>query len=283
MGKFSDLSMYGVNVDIADHLFDEEAESEKNEKDRQQKKKELTPEEQEMELIHDRKITCKICEHIFNVKALRTSKIRRMPSDADLRPRAEKIDILKYEAISCPYCGYSAMYRYYDRLSSYQAKLIKEGIVQTFEPQMIYEEPTYSYDYAIRCYQMGLANAVVKKAKASEKAHYCINIAWLLREKAKQISQGVEYDDIKEAEEQFYRKAYDGLLLAMKEEMYPICGMDQNTVEYMISYMAVYFKEYTVASKLISSVVTNKATPTRLKDKALDLKYMMIESLKNSR
>ena len=281
MGKFSDLSIFGVNVDIANHLFDEESDTEKQEKNRQNEKKELTPQEQEMELIHDRKITCKICGHVFTVKALRNSRIRRAPSDADLRPRAEKIDILKYEAISCPYCGYSAMQRYYDRLSNYQMKLIREGITQTFEPQMIYDAPIYSYDYALQCYKMGLANAVVKKAKASEKAHYCLNIAWLLREKAKQLSPGAEYDEIKEAEEQFYRQAYDGLLHAMQEEMFPICGMDQNTTEYMIGYMAAYFKEYTVASKLISSVVTNKSTPNRLKDRALDLKYAMIESIKN--
>lgn len=283
MGILSDLSKLGVNVDMEHGLY-----GNNGDRDRLQQKKaeedsqnlELLQEQQEMELIHDRNFTCKACGREFVIKVLRNAKIRRAPSDEDLRPRAEKIDILKYEAISCPYCGYSAMTRYYDRITNYQLKLIKENISATFEPQPVYGAPTYSYEYAVRCYQMGLANAVVKKAKASEKAHYCLNIAWLLRDEAAQFPPGEAYEEVKAKEEQYYRQAYDGLLLAMREEMYPICGMNQNTAEYLIGYMAAHFREYTVASKLISGVLTNRTTPNRLKDRALELKQRIIAEIR---
>jgi len=48
--------------------------------------------------------------------------------DRDLRPRYEVLDTLKYNVTSCPYCGYTAMNRNFEDLSSAQAKFVKESI-----------------------------------------------------------------------------------------------------------------------------------------------------------
>ena len=51
------------------------------------------------------------------------------------------IDTLKYDVASCPNCGYTAMNRYFEHLSSVQIKLIKEKICANFKPTG--EEPRY--------------------------------------------------------------------------------------------------------------------------------------------
>ena len=71
------------------------------------------------------------------------------------------IDSLKYFVPSCPNCGYSAMFRYFEHLSSVQIKLIKEKICANFKPTG--EEPAvYDYDTAINRYKLALFNTLVK-------------------------------------------------------------------------------------------------------------------------
>lgn len=71
-----------------------------------------------------------------------------------------------------------------------------------------------------------------------------------------------EEKEAKEQEEAFYQQAYEGFMKAMSTEMFPMCGMDQCTVDYLLAAMAYHFKKYDVASKCISRI---QATPSASK------------------
>ena len=63
----------------------------------------------EADILFDKKYVCPICEAEFKTKTIRAGKARRLGTDQDLRPRYEGIDVVKYDPIVCPHCGYAAM------------------------------------------------------------------------------------------------------------------------------------------------------------------------------
>jgi len=76
-----------------------------------------------------------------------------MQPDKDLRPRFEHIDTLKYDVISCPECGYTALIRDFDRITPTQARFVREQISSRFHKANEPEAEIYSYDTAasLRC------------------------------------------------------------------------------------------------------------------------------------
>ena len=133
-----------------------------------------------------------------------------------------------------------------------------------------------------------LANAIVKQAKPSEKAYICLKAAWLIRGKAEHLNvkdsnftqQKKECED---AENEFLRNAMEGFLAARQSEGYPMCGMDECTVDYLIAVTAMRFDQYDVASKLVSSILVSSVANPRMKEKARDLKEMLMIKIKEQK
>ena len=206
----------------------------------------------------------------------------------DLRPRYEHIDTLKYSVISCPYCGYTAITRYFEHLSSMQVKMIREKICVNFKPADNVEPTLIDYDTAIERYKLALFNTIVKKGKNSEKAYTCLNLAWLLRGKresldAKDPKMAEQIKECREQEEAFYAQAYEGFTKAVSTETYPMCGMDECTMDYLLATMAYHYKKYDVASKCIARILQSAAASKKMKDRAYELKERIVEEIKRSK
>ena len=195
------------------------------------------------------------------------------------------MDTLKYDVIMCPRCGYAALSRYFKFLTLHQAKLIKEKISANFKPREEDKRETYTYDEALERYKLALVNAIVKMAKPSEKAYICLKSAWLLRGKGEHLDKAdPEYADkkkkIDEEEKEFLKSALDGFLTARQSESFPMCGMDESTVDYVIAVTAMKFEQYDVATKLISGVIASNNANTRMKDRARMLKEQIMKQIK---
>lgn len=256
-----------------------------------------TPEEKTVEapkeedFLLDKGVRCPICDTVFKSRMVKSGRARRLESDRDLRPRFEYIDTIKYDVSSCPKCGYTAINRYFPHLSSAQMKLIREEVCTKFKPEKgMAAKLSYTYDEAIERYKLALINTIAKKGKASEKAYECLKIAWLYRGKKEEIqavnsnpSEEVKAEILKceQTETAFYTQALDGFLKAMTSESYPMCGMEQNTVDFLIANMAFNLKRYDLASKFVSALLVSKTTSKTIKDKALTLKEEIISEIKN--
>jgi len=239
---------------------------------------------QEQDFLFDKSYTCPLCDREFKARTVKIGKARLAGSDLDLRPRYEQIDLLKYDVIMCPSCGYTSLSRFFKYLTSPQAKNIQKTISATFKPQKETAE-VYTYDEALERYKLALANAIVKQTKASEKAYICLKTAWLLRGKAEHLDPAQpDYEEQKkkcqEQEDEFLRNALEGFLAARQTESFPMCGMDEPTVDYVISVTAMRFEQYDVASRLISNLVVSKTANPRMKDKARDVKEMLMKKIK---
>lgn len=238
---------------------------------------------QEQDFLFDKSCTCPICDKEFKARTVKVGKAKLSGSDLDLRPRYEQIDMLKYDVIMCPFCGYAALSRFFKFVTAPQARNIKKMISETFQPQKETKE-VYTYDEALERYKLTLANAIVKQAKSSERAYICLKTAWLLRGKAERLDKNLpDYEEQKkqcaEEENEFLHNALDGFIAARQSENFPMCGMDEPTVDYLIAVTAMRFEQYEVAGKMIAGIMQSATNP-RMKDKTRDLKEMLMAKVK---
>jgi len=244
----------------------------------------------EEEFIFDKRMVCTVCDKPFTTKVLKSNRARRIGSDADLRPRFEYIDTLKYGICSCPNCGYSAMHSVFPNLMSRQVNNIKEQVCAHFLPEDRSEWTSYTYDQALRLHGLALQCAEAKMAKDGEKAYLHLIISWLYREKEKEANEIAREElrelavkNYREQAEEHYLAAFEGFQQAMMNEMFPIMGLNQPTVEYLLAYMAYYFDKLEVSAKLIGSVLTSSSATRNVKDRALELKSEIIRKIKEKK
>lgn len=246
--------------------------------------KPAAPVMQEQDYLFDKSYTCPICDREFKARTVRVGKVKLSGTDLDLRPKYDQVDLLKYDIIMCPHCGYAALSRFFKFVSSPQAKNIKTTISASFKPQTEVKE-VYSYEDALERYKLTLANAIVKQAKPSEKAYICLKTAWLLRGKGEHMdTSAADYAEQKkkldEEENEYLHNALEGFLAARQTENFPMCGMDEPTVDYLISVLSMRFEQYDVATRLVSGILTNPTANPRMKDKARMVKEMLVKKIK---
>ena len=281
MGILSGLGNFGLskfeNADIYEH-----------EKKEQEQKTETVKEVKKItdsDFLFDKTFPCPVCGNQFTERTMKSSKAKLIGTDVDLRARYENIDPLKYDVIACPSCGYAALSRFYKNITAPQAKLIKENISRNFTK--IKRAQEYSYDDAIERYQLALANAVVKRSRASEKAYICLKMAWLVRGKMEGYDLNApDYDEViaksKADEAELLQSALEGFLAATTSETFPMCGMDEITVDYIIAVTAARFDKIDIAAKLISKILGSPSATSRMKDKARELKEQIIQRKKGN-
>lgn len=232
----------------------------------------------EEDLLFEKTYTCPVCEREFKSKMVRTGKAKLLGADTDLRPKYQGVDSLKYDAVMCPHCGYAALNRYFNFVMSSQAKMIKEQISRTFKDTTP-DEKTYDYDTALSRHKLALLNTVVKKGKASEKAYTCLKIAWLYRGKREKIKEDNgdkhKMEELFREEMQFLTTAFEGFSNAYSKEEFPMCGMDEYTLSYLLADLARRIGKKEEAKKWVAKILVAKSANKRIKDKALDLKELL--------
>ena len=240
---------------------------------------------EEKDMIYDKKNTCPVCDEEFMCKSLKAGKTRFLGNDKDLRPVYEGIDAQKYDVILCPHCGYAALSRFFPSVTTKQAALIRENISRKVKLHS-YNDDIYSYEQAIERYQLALASAVVKKCKTSEKAYICLKNAWLLRGYVQYLSEEKHMSKeqtaaVEQLEKKYLQNAYRGLSEAVQTESYPICGMDEGTLDYLLAAIALELEDYDGASKIVANILISTSVNPRIKDKARDLKDEIMQKKKD--
>ncbi len=275
----SGLEQFGLGNLKNMNLYDEPKKAEGDDK-----APAAAPVMQEQDYLFDKATTCPICDKEFKTKTVKVGKVKLAGTDMDLRPKYDQVDLLKYDIVMCPHCGYAALSRFFKFVTSPQAKHIKETISASFKPQTEVKE-IFSYDDALERYQLTLANAIVKQAKPSEKAYICLKTAWLLRGKGEHLDTSApDYAEQKkkldEEENEYLHNALEGFLSARQTESFPMCGMDEPTVDYLIAVLSMRFEQYDVTSRLVAGILTNPSANPRMKDKARMIKDMVVKKIK---
>ena len=279
MGLLSGLSNLGLGKLEGADIFEEEK---KPEPKPVEKPKEEAPFD-ENDVLFDKSAECPVCGKGFSYRAVRTGKARLLGQDQDLRPRYDKFDPNKYDVVVCPYCGYATLTRYFTSLPAAQVKLLREGIVGKVHG--VANNPILSYDDAIQRYQLALASSIVKRAKDSEKAYVCLKMAWAVRGKKETLpadtpDREAALAELEKDENEALQTAFEGFVNARQKESFPIAGMDEITIDYLLAVLSARFGKYDVAQKMIASILLSKTANNRIKDRARDLKEQVLNDMK---
>jgi uncharacterized protein (DUF2225 family) len=279
MGIFSGFDKLGLGNISGEQLFEDPRKKEVVVKKEEPKKKlQLVNEE---DYLFDKKYKCPVCDSEFEARTVRTGKVKMKNVDIDLRPDYDEVDQNKYDVIACPACGYAALSRYFPNLNKYQIDDIRVKICMNYKHEPC-KDPVYTYEYAKRLYQLCLANAVVKKAKNSEKAYICLKSAWVIRGETQRLDPNDDDYETRKAENDAQEKellvnALNGFAMARQTEEFPIAGMDATTLDYLMAALAVETGQRDMASKMIGEILTSRVANSRIKDKARVLKEMLME------
>ena len=217
-------------------------------------------EKQESVYLYDKKITCAVCNKEFITKQVRTGKARFKGTNEILKPIYTGIDCTKYDVIMCPHCGYSAVSREFNNITHSQRKTLMEEIGSKYAGISGGHDEIYSYDEAVVRYKMALLTAIKKPAKLSECAYLCLKLSWLYRSMSEE-----------KIEEHYREKAYKGFEEALQKEYPPICGMDENTISYLMSVLAYKSGDNDKAMQYGYSVISSRGASTKLKDKEREI------------
>ncbi|MDO4167367.1 MAG: DUF2225 domain-containing protein [Eubacteriales bacterium] len=274
MSLFSNLGKFGLDKLEEMDVFEEDHKKEAAEGQSEEQHTVM-----EEDLLFDKGFTCPVCDKEFHSKMVRTGKVKLLSADTDLRPKYQLVDSLKYDALVCPHCGYASLSRFFKFMLPAQAKMIRENITKNFSG-IDTNGSTYSYDDAIARHQLALANAVVKKAKTSEKAYTCLKMAWLYRGKAETLPKDTEnyaqeIKALKKQEIELLNNACEGFLSAYSKENFPMCGMDELTMTYLVADLCRRTGRFDESARWISRVLTSRTANERIKNKARDIKELL--------
>lgn len=250
---------------------------------KEEKKQEAPKPVDEKDFIFEKSFECPVCYKPFKESKVKTGKARMVKQDQDLRPVYGGIDVAKYEVCSCPSCGYTALDKYFPVIAAPQAKLVKDNISKNF--RKFSRHTVITYDEALERYKLSLANCIVKKGKDSEKAYTCLKMAWTVRGYIESYDKAAEdYEekiaDLKQDEDELIHNALEGFISARATESMPIAGMDQVTLDYILSVLCLKQDRLDEAARFIVGVLQSKNASVRLKNNALDLKAEILERKK---
>lgn len=274
MGIFSGLEKFGFNQNENIQVYDTDKPKEKQEQAEDQSH--LKTQVEESDFLFDKSHVCPLCDTSFTTRTVKTGKVKILSHDSDLRPKYAHIDVLKYDAVVCPECGFAAMNRYFVPVSPTQAKWIKEQISSSFHGFSL-PENTYSYDDAIAMHKLALMSTIVKHGKVSERAYCCLKLAWLHRGKWEECQDEKEKQQIKQEELELIEKAFEGFSDAFSKESFPMCGMDELTVIFLVADLARQIKQYDTALRWSYRIISSMNANERIKDKARTLKDRIFE------
>ena len=282
-GIFSGLEKLGLGKLEKVEVFEDASKKEEEAKEGKRKSAAVS----EADFLFEKTYVCPVCDKEFHSKKIRTGKVKLLAADTDLRPKYQYVDCLKYDAVVCPHCGYAALDRFFKFMMPAQARLIRENISANFKG-LPATENIYTYDDAIERHQLALLNTVIKKAKESERAYTCLKMAWIYRGKAESLPEDTQdrkeqIQELQNQEKELLENAYTGFEAAFSKESFPMCGMDQTTVDYLLAVMSKHFKRYDTASKCISRIMSTSSASKKMKDRAYDLKEEIIREIKTSK
>lgn len=278
MNLLSGMEKFGFSMDEELNILADD----KPKKEAAPKKAAAPVVKQEKDFVIDKKVRCPVCDKEFLIKAVLTTKLKRLEPDFDLRPNYEHVDKCKYDFISCPRCGYSALDTTFAKIDTARVKLIKAEFCPSFKPQANEKiGDTYTYEYSIEKFKLALICTMKKRAKMSEKAYVCLKIAWLRRAQLKEFENDEKADPkvvemVKKEYEGFYAQAYEGFMKAVSQETPPYCGMAAEAVEFMLANMSVHYKKYDAAMKILARLIQSASTSRKLKDKCIELKDQIV-------
>ena len=171
--------------------------------------------------LYYKTIECPVCYTKSKVRAVRSSAPRVIKRDTDFMAHYGEVNPLLYGVLLCNECGYAGVGDHFNNIREKRKEAFIQEAAARWKKMNIPDEHTI--DFAIKQYKLALLSAVIKEAKASEKALICLRLSWLYR---------LNHDEINE--HIFQKEAIVGYEEADLSEDFPIPGLSENNLRYLL-------------------------------------------------
>ena len=116
-------------------------------------------------------------------------------------------------------------------------------------------------------------------ADSLKKSADALNDSSLWEKKKKKKKDEKTLAECRKEEATYYEQAYEGFLKAIASENFPMCGMEESTVNLLMANIAYKLGKVDIASRFISMILTSQAASRVAKDRAMLLKEEIIAKL----
>jgi len=206
------------------------------------------------ECIYDKSYTCPVCGKDFKAKQIRKGRAKFISNDDDLKPNYTPVQPDYYDVILCDKCGYAAISSKFETVTLSQQEAIEKEITPKFQKKTYPE--VYDVDTAIERYNLALENCEAKKSKAGEKSYIHLKLAWFYRDKNDRTN-----------ETEHLKMAYEGFNEAFTTEKLPICGLDEDTLLYILAAIGIEIGYEEEGIRILSRLIVKKNLSSRFKQK----------------
>ncbi|MFW2489088.1 DUF2225 domain-containing protein [Clostridium chromiireducens] len=171
--------------------------------------------------LFDKQTVCPVCDSHFKVKTVKSKSPRVTSKDSDFFIRYSVINPYFYDVIICNSCGYAAMKSDFEKIKSHKKELVLSNVTPKWKPReypIILDEKS-----AIERYKLSLLNAVLIGLPESTKGMISLKIAWMYR-----LLNNNEQENL------FLKQALDGFNSAYTNEIFPIYGLQRDSLMYLL-------------------------------------------------
>ena len=192
--------------------------------------------------FYEKEITCPICLTKFNVIIVKANKCIPIGKDEDFRQIYQDVTPFFYDIWSCPSCHYSAPKNIFHTVKPAETVAIAEVLAKSkLKINPLGERES---EDALICYKLALLCMSYRKIPASSIAGILQKTAWIYR---LQKNEALEQEYMNKAIK-YYEEAYS-------TERFPIGGMSEIRLGYIIGELHRRTKHYPEAIQYFSKLV----------------------------
>lgn len=192
-------------------------------------------------LFFEKEVTCPICLTPFNIVVVKSNKVIPVGRDADFRQIYPDLTPYFYDIYVCPSCHYAAPKSIFDTVKHDEVLAIAEVLSKSkLQIDPLGEREPID---AITCYKLALLCMSYRNVPNSTIAGVCLKTAWVYRV----MRDPREIDYLKKAIH-YYKEAY-------ANERFPIAGLSENRLSYLLGELSRRAKDYPEAIQWFSKVV----------------------------
>ncbi len=206
---------------------------------------------------------CPVCMKETRVTKTR-SRLVVEKRDEDLCVHYKDFNPYYYKIWVCEHCGFAGDEKAFTTNMPNKHREILWNFLQEKDLDIEFEEKRTFAD-AVASYELALIFLDMIGAPSSKKAIYNLNLAWVFR------SVGEEYADM---EREFMLKAAEHYNESLSKERYPIDGLTDTAVVYLIGAIYYRLKDFEKCTQYLSRIIGDQKVRTsepKVYDKARDL------------
>lgn len=171
--------------------------------------------------LFDKNLDCPVCANNFTTKKPRLRKIPVDKKDTDFHIWYKEINPVYYNVWVCSNCGFSATESEFKKLSKEEKTIILKNISLKWNKRDF--SGVRTIEMALESHKLALIIGQMLNKSKGYLGSLCLRIAWLYRE-----------TENKEKENIYLKSALEHLENAYTNEAFPIAGLDEVSLSYLI-------------------------------------------------